>query len=101
MNQKVTQVIVVPAKDFREHQGTERMSLFNEDGSPLGPVSDTGETLLMTGYEPSLSDHPDNVGPEDTANAAVAKLESRIADLEASILQLQTPPAPEKSGTKS
>jgi len=97
MNQKVTQVIVVPAKDFREHQGTERMSLFNEDGSPLGPVSDTGETLLMTGYE---SGESGDVSAEDTVNSAVAKLEARLEALEAQ-LKTSASKADSKTDAKS
>jgi len=85
MNQGITQAIVLPTEKFKQHQKTERIALFNPDGTPIGPTSDTGETLLLTGYESSLTEHPDNISSEDTANAAFAKLEARIAELEANV----------------
>jgi hypothetical protein len=80
MQQGITQAIVVPKTTFRPSQAVERIALFTPDGEPVGPTQDTGETLFMTGY----ADHEAGaVDPGDSANVAIAKLEARIAKLEA------------------
>jgi hypothetical protein len=82
MQQGITQAIIVAKDKFRANQTTERIALFDEDRNPIGPNSDTGESVLLTGYEPQEAA---NLEPEDTVNVAFAKLEARIAELEAKV----------------
>lgn len=67
------------------HQGATRLSIVTEDGTNLTDLLDTegstptGEDILLTDY---VVGDPGEVGPEDTLNEAIAKLEARIAVLE-------------------
>jgi hypothetical protein len=78
--QKVTQALVVTGP-INPTQDVERIALFNSDGTPVTfDGTETGAQVLMTGY---TAQSAGNVAATDTVNHAVAKLEARIAALEA------------------
>jgi hypothetical protein len=81
-NLGVTQAQLVSATSMREHQTVEQIALFDSTGTPvvLPAVAQTGNTVLMTGY---TSHAVGSVAAGDTVDVAVAKLEARIAALEA------------------
>jgi hypothetical protein len=80
-NQKVTQAVVVSQAIMSPSQGVEQLALFNVDGSVLSVAPDTGATVLLTGYTTTTGVHALAAG--DSVNAAMAKIESRLAILEA------------------
>jgi hypothetical protein len=77
MGQKVTQAVVVPTTTQNPTQGTELIQLFNPDGTAFGVDN---PDMIMTGYTAHAAG---NVAATDTLLVAIAKLEARIATLEA------------------
>lgn len=60
-NQKIHQAIITEQSEFREHQGTEKWALFNEDGSPhtyqANPSIVTGSAIGTVG-KTTTADEP-------------------------------------------
>jgi len=81
-NQPTRQVVPVTAARPIAGQPFEQMAFFSAAGVPLSGigVADTGATVVLTGY---AAHAVGNVAATDTANVAIAKLEARIAALEA------------------
>ena len=83
LNQAVTQAVVTTQSEINQSQVTERIAFFDEDGNVVdvtGGGSATGASVVLTGYESGSSG---DVAATDSVNAAIAKLEARIAALEA------------------
>lgn len=80
--QKTTQAMIVPGTTLNPLQGTERIALYDASGNPitLPQAADTASSVLMTGY---TAHAVGNVAAGDTVDVAIAKLEARIAVLEA------------------
>lgn len=78
------QGVVSDQASMNPKQQSVRFALFKEDGSPvdLGSVGTepTGAQVVLTGYSGQSAA---NVAATDTINHAIAKLEARIAALEA------------------
>jgi len=85
-NQTVRQGILVERNTPVANQLFMKVCLFNEDGEPIVDLAtaapDTGAEVLLTGYTPVAAD---DVAAADTVNAAIAKLEARIAALETTV----------------
>lgn len=82
-HQVVTQAIVVEGRAPRRNMTYERISLFDVNGDPISltpAAPQTGATVPLTGY---AAHAVGNVAAGDSANVAIAKLEARIAALEA------------------
>lgn len=82
-NQAVVQSVVVAQSALDPSQTVQKLALFNEDGETL-EVTDlaagvTGADIVLTGYEAVTGD---DLAATDTVNAALAKLEARVAALE-------------------
>ena len=83
LNQAVTQAVVTTQSEINQSQVTERIAFFDEDGNPVNvadAAAPTGASVTLTGYESGSSG---DVAATDSVNAAIAKLEARIAALEA------------------
>jgi hypothetical protein len=78
-NQKTTQAVVATQPALNDHHGVEQIALFDSAGNPI-PLPQTAATFLLTGY---TAHAVGNVAAGDTLLVAIAKLEARIAVLEA------------------
>lgn len=87
MHQKVETAIVVSNGEIDPSQASTQLALFTTAGAPINldetdAVPQTGANVLLTGYTAGAAD---DVEATDTVNAALAKLEARIAAVEAEI----------------
>jgi hypothetical protein len=75
----VVQAVVVPSGTFNNQQMPMKLAFYNEDGTPydLG----NGAEVVLTGYV--ISPTGGALAATDTVNQALAKLEKRVATLEA------------------
>jgi cobyric acid synthase len=76
-NQKVTQATLVTQAEPLTDQAMELIAIWDENGDPLTPAvtpADTGDTVIMTGYEAGTASA---VQATDTLNEAVAKVEAQ------------------------
>lgn len=81
LNQPTRQFTIIDISRGVPFQPTERVAFLDASGNPINPSHpDTGASVLMTGY---TAHAVGSVAAGDTANVAVAKLEARIAALEA------------------
>lgn len=81
-NQITKMVTVIEAAAPAPNQIMERVSFFNEDGTPYELEGVDGSEVELTGYE--IAEAADDVEATDTVNEAVGKLEYRLAALETS-----------------
>jgi len=82
MNQITKQVTVVEAASPTPNQIMERVSFFNEDGTPYELEGVDGSEVELTGYE--IAVEAAAVAASDTVNEAVGKVEYRLGVLETS-----------------
>jgi hypothetical protein len=79
MTQAVTQAILVVQPSMQNGKATEKIALFDSAGNPV-TMPEIGSAILLTGY---TTHAVGSVLATDTVNVAIAKLEARIAVLEA------------------
>lgn len=80
-NQPVRQMTPVLLTSAKPNQPIEKLGLLKADGTPFDPsVAPTAGQILLTGY---TAHAVGALSATDTSNVAFAKLEARIAALEA------------------
>jgi len=82
MSQIIKNVTVVESAEPANNQLMERVSFFNEDGTPYELAGVDGSEVNLTGYTIAVA--ADDVDAADSVNEAVGKLEYRLATLETS-----------------
>lgn len=78
--QKVMPAVIDQGGQIDPNQTQLRLALFDMAGNPIDLTTDTGAEVLLTGYTPHAVGA---VIATDSVNIAIAKLEARVAALEA------------------
>jgi len=78
IDQAIQQAVLTSLPAPNPNTTTVRLAVFNADGSPAS-LPGSGAQMKLTGY---TSGSAGNVSATDSVNAAIAKLEARIAALE-------------------